>query len=259
MTYERRIEAARRVRDLYPPLPEIFAALRAALEPAVPAPRPAPAAPSPAEADAAPVPAPEPAEPEPAPPPAEPEPEPTEPEPEPAEAAPAEAAPAPPPPDPLAIGLLDAARAASGSADDVALALAFAVEGTIAAAVRAGARDARDAGVPTDGDIGTDRAVEAVLAALAPYAEAVAAAGEPPPPDPELLARIRGIARSAGVVEAVRGTGWSAVQRFGDPWCPRSGCYGKDGAVLTDERVAEEGFPPYGDGCNCVAEPADLP
>jgi hypothetical protein len=164
--------------------------------------------------------------------------------------------PAPAPP-PVGEALRDAARDATGSADDIAFLLALAVEEQVAAEVAAGAAEARAAGVPTSGAVPMGRAIDAVLALLHPYAVAVAA-GDPEPPA-GLADRIRAVAHSAGVVEAVAGTGWSAVQRFGMPWCPRSACYGRNGSLLTDERIATEGFPPYGGGCNCVVRPADLP
>ena len=165
MSHERRAEAAARVRTAYPPLPQIFAALRAAL------------------------------------------------------GAPESAPPPPPEPEPVAPGSNPA---------DVAL-----------DAVRAGVEAARAAGVP---DTGVD--VDDVAADLL---------------DIEDLDRLRAIGRSVGVVAAVRDTSWSVVQRFGNPWCPRSACYGRNGSLLTDARIATEGYPPYGDGCNCTAEPADLP
>jgi hypothetical protein len=220
MSHARRNEAALRVRAAYPQLPEIFAALRAAA-----------GAPDP-------------------PPPDEPDPV-REPDP----------IPEPAPSDPLAVALLDAARAEAGNADDLALALAMAVEDRLAVAVRDGAVEARRAGVPGEGDVPHERALDAILAVLAPYAAEVAAAdrADPPHPPAALLDRIRRVARSAGVVEAVRGTGWSALQRFGKPYCSRPACYGRNGSLLTDARLAAEGYPPYGDGCNCFAEPANLP
>jgi hypothetical protein len=93
--------------------------------------------------------------------------------------------------------------------------------------VREGVEAARAAGVP-DGDVDLD-------AALA------LAAGDP--------AR----ARNAGVLAAVRAAdGWEAVQRFGAPWCPSPGCYGRDGSVLGDA------VPPFADDCNCRAEPTQV-
>lgn len=226
MTHERRREAALRVRGLYPPLPEIFASLRTALGEAPPAAPPDTPEPSP------PV-------------------EPDLPEP------PVEAPPAPEPADPVAAALRAAARDASGDADDVAVSLVLAVEGPVSDAVQAGAESARAAGVPGDAPVPANRAMEAVLTVLMPYAAAVAAGDAEPPAG--LADRIRAVARSAGVVEAVTGTPWSAVQRFGDPYCPRTACYGRNGSLLTEARVEHEGFPPYGDGCNCTAVPADLP
>lgn len=241
--HERRADAARRVRGVYPPLPEIFAALRATLGEA-PAPPP-------------PAPEPEPAAPEPEP---EPQPEP-EPAPEPQPDLEPDLEPDPHSTDPLARALVEAARAAAGDADDVAVALAMAVEKPVVAAVDAGTRSARLAGVPGDHDVSANTAVDAVVGLLAPYAAEVAAheGDEPPAPPADLLARLRGVARSAGVVAAVGGTGWSAVQRFGMPYCSRPGCYGRNGSLLTPERLASEGYPPYGDGCNCTAEAANLP
>lgn len=56
--------------------------------------------------------------------------------------------------------------------------------------------------------------------------------------------------RNAAVLAAVRDLpGWEARQRFGDPWCPSEGCYGRDGAVLSDAA------PPFGPACNCSVEP----
>lgn len=161
-------------------------------------------------------------------------------------------APAPPPADSLATALLRAVDDGAEDGEALALRLALAADDVLTAASRTGARTARDAGVPGDDDVD---ASDALLVVLAPYAAAVAS-GDDAPPSPELLERLRAVARNAGVVAAARAGGWTAVQRFGDPWCPRSGCYGRDGAPLTDDLVREEGVPPYGDGCNCSAEPA---
>ncbi|HEV2889029.1 MAG TPA: hypothetical protein VGX28_01495 [Frankiaceae bacterium] len=57
-------------------------------------------------------------------------------------------------------------------------------------------------------------------------------------------------ARNAAVVaSASAAPGWEAYQRFGDPWCPSPGCYGRDGAPLTGTA------PPFAEDCNCSAEP----
>jgi hypothetical protein len=94
-------------------------------------------------------------------------------------------------------------------------------------------------------------ASDALLVVLAPFAEAVAG-GASATPSPELLDRLRAVARNAAVVASARAGGTVAVQRFGEPFCPRDACYGRDGAPLTDEWVRAEGVPPYGDGCNCT-------
>ncbi|HEU0132596.1 MAG TPA: hypothetical protein VFQ85_16550 [Mycobacteriales bacterium] len=237
MTNARRIEAAARVRALHPPLPVLFAALRAELG-AAPARAPAlAAAPAPALA---------------------------EPEPEPAPAAPATVPDRPrsvpwaePPPvgpmDPLVAAFATVAVDAGRDADDLALRLVFAAEVTLLADAARGARVARGVGVPTEGDVGT-LAIDAAIAVLQPYAATLVADPAAVPP-PGLLYRLRAVARNAGVVEAVRGAeGWAARQRFGDPYCPRSGCYGRDGAELTEEIVAAEGVPPFDDTCNCHVE-----
>jgi hypothetical protein len=245
--HERRAEAARRVRGQYPPLPEIFAALRATLGEAV---APPPSEPPPAQPEPEPEPQPE----------AAPEPEPR-PEAEPYAGVEAEPEPPRQAGDPLGAALVEAARFAAGDTDDVAVALALAIEKPVVAAVDAGTRASRLAGVPGDHDVSANTAIDAVVGLLTPYAADVAAheGDDPPVPSPELLARIRGVARSAGVVEAVRDTGWSAVQKFGLPYCARSACYGRNGSLLTAERIAAQGYPPYGDGCNCTAEAANLP
>jgi hypothetical protein len=170
---------------------------------------------------------------------------------------------APVPHDRLAAALAGPAASPGGDADDLALRLAVAAEDVVLAAAANGARAARAAGVDHAGDVG-GVAVDAVIAVLQPYAAALVAAASsgaaaPATPD-DLLTRVRGVARSAGVLEAVRGAdGWQAVQRFGDPHCPRPGCYGRDGAPITDAVVAAEGLPPFGDGCNCHADPAPIP
>ncbi|HEX8002465.1 MAG TPA: hypothetical protein VF519_07200 [Mycobacteriales bacterium] len=72
------------------------------------------------------------------------------------------------------------------------------------------------------------------------------------PPLPVLFALLRepGPDRDAALLAALRSAdGWEAVQRFGDPWCPSPGCYGRDGAVLTGAA------PPFADDCNCSVEP----
>jgi hypothetical protein len=145
---------------------------------------------------------------------------------------------APPPPDPLGETLAAVVRDEPGDdADDLALRLAIAAEDVLVAS-----------GDDVDGS-----AIDAVVGVLQPYARAVVAGGAADPP-PDLLARLRGVVRSAGVVAASRAGGGVAVQRFGEPWCPRDGCYGRDGAPLDDAWVAAEGLPPYGDGCNCSAQ-----
>jgi hypothetical protein len=101
-------------------------------------------------------------------------------------------------------------------------------------------------------------AADPVDAAIQAGVEAARAAGVPVA-DPD-LAYARSLAagdptraRNAGVLAAVRDAeGWQAVQRFGDPWCPSSGCYGRDGAVV------EGGAPPFAEDCNCSAEPAQV-
>jgi hypothetical protein len=184
-----REEAALRVRTLHPPLPSLFAALRASLG-APSAPAAAPPAATPASAPATPEPpaahrAPEP--------PAPPEPPPP--------------APAPPEPTPT-----PEATPASDPLDG---------------AVHDGIAAARAAGVPV-GDVDL------------PYARRLAA-GDP--------AR----ARNAGILAAVRtADGWAAAQRFGEPWCPSPGCYGRDGSLLDDA------VPPFADDCNCRAEPTQV-
>ncbi len=178
---ERRRDAARRVAAQHPPLPQIFAAMRASLGETPP--------------------------------------------------------PAPPP-------------VSAGHPDDVALSLALGVEDEVREHAAGGARAARDAGVPGDADVG-DAALDAVLAMLQSYA---ASGTSLTATSPELLDRVRGVARSAGVVAAVRDTGWIVRQRFAGPPCPRPACADLDGRPLTAERVAVEGLPPYGDGCTCVAE-----
>jgi hypothetical protein len=160
--------------------------------------------------------------------------------------------------DRLGAALSQAAGEPGDDADDLALRLAVAAEDVVLAAASNGAKAARAAGVPDGGDVG-GFAVDAVIGVLQPYAAALVAApeGERPAPPAGLLNRVRGVARSAGVVEAVRGReGWRAVQRFGPPHCPRLGCFGHDGRTLADEVVAAEGLPPYGDDCNCRADAA---
>jgi hypothetical protein len=165
--------------------------------------------------------------------------------------------------DPFASALAAVAREGGDDADDLALRFTVATEHLVLAAARAGARDAHDAGLPGDSDEVGEAPVDAIIALMQPYAAEIAAirdlTGDPPEPDPELLARVRGVARSAGVVAAVEGTDWRVVQRFGTPYCPRWGCYGRDGSVLDAARIADEGLPPYGDGCNCHAEAAPPP
>ncbi|MDQ1712052.1 MAG: hypothetical protein QOE45_1502 [Frankiaceae bacterium] len=214
-----RTDAAARVRGLHPPLPLLFDALRAELgEP--PRDRSVPVVPE-------------------------------------------TVAPQPVPPgDPLGNAIARAAAEPGTDADDLALRLAVAAEDVVLAAATSGAKAARALGAPGIGDVG-EVAVDAVIAVLQPYAAGLVAAAatgtQRPEPPADLLARVRGVARSAGVVEAVRGVrGWEAVQRFGEPHCPRPGCYGRDGTVLTEAVVAADGLPPYGDGCNCHTEPAHL-
>lgn len=71
----------------------------------------------------------------------------------------------------------------------------------------------------------------------------------PAPVDDAAAAREAARARNAGVIASVReADGWIAVQRFGEPWCPSPGCYGRNGAELGDTP------PPFADDCNCSAE-----
>jgi hypothetical protein len=245
----RREEAALRVRGLHPPLPALFAALRA--EQPSPAPPSRPAADRPAAAPPDP-PAPAPDSPvtaaptavaPPGPPTAAPADSPAlapdPPDTEPAEtgapAAEPDAEPPADPADPLAVALAAAATEPGLSEDDLVLRLALAVEDTV----------------------GVD-SLDVLLAVLQPYA-ATLVAGTSPDLPADLPARLRGVARSAAVVAATRSAGRTAVQRFGDPYCPRPGCYGRDGAPLDDAWVAANGLPPYGDGCNCTATPPPAP
>jgi hypothetical protein len=180
---------------------------------------------------------------------------------EPELAAPQQVEPPAPPAEPqagdrLGTALARAAAEPGDDADDLALRLAVAAEDVVLAAASNGAKAARAAGVPDGGDVG-GYAVDAVIGVLQPYAAALVAASEPLAPPAGLLNRVRGVARSAGVVEAVRGrAGWRAVQRFGPPHCPRLGCFGHDGRTLTDEVVTAEGLPPYDGDCNCRADAA---
>jgi hypothetical protein len=219
----RRAEAALRVRGLHPPLPELFAALRAEVEggaltssaPAFPA----------ADADESGF-------------------------------AAVNARTSTDEVDPLD-DVLEATVAESDTTDaiDLALRFAFAAEDAVAQAARLGMRAA--------GDDGDADALDAVLAVLAPYASdvtAARAAGTAVPGLPFGIAdRVRGVARSAGVVAATKARGATAVQRFGAPYCPRPECYGRNGAPLDDAWVAAHGLPPYGAGCNCVAAPLTTP
>lgn len=54
------------------------------------------------------------------------------------------------------------------------------------------------------------------------------------------------------VVEDALAAGRTPRQRFGEPYCPSPGCYGRDYRALDAEILAAEGVPPYASDCNCT-------